>query len=230
MRKIHVIGLAFAAVFAFSMVSASGASALSLWDECMEINLLTELGLFNDNNCLTLGGTENWEWLEIKAKTAVDSLLVDLILKSGPVGILCEGFTDGTVGPGNENEVILILNSLEEEVTELAPVTCTLLEGGLFCTGAVEASPVNLPWLTLLEGSNDLLESGGTGNPGWLVVCLGNNSINECTRADALLTVENLTDELEVDLGFKPLEKATCTNLLATEGSVEGTVSILLTS
>jgi hypothetical protein len=231
MKKIHVMGIAFTAIFVFSIIGASDASVLSLWDECVEVNLLIEVGLFNDNNCVTLGGTEDWEWLEIKAKTAVDSLLGELIMTSGPVKIDCQGFADGTVGPGNENEVILLLNEEEREVTEANPITCELLEGGLFCGTPVLASPDNLPWLTLLEGANDLLESGGTGNPGWLIVCDGNpKSENLCSREDWLLTVENLLTELEVDFGFKPLEGFTCTNSLAKEGKIEGTVSILLTS
>jgi hypothetical protein len=234
MKRIHVIGIAFAAIFAFSLVGASGASALSLWDECMKVPVNT--GAFTDSNC-ELPGVGEWEWLEITVKEPIDSLLVELTLTSGPVKILCLGFVDGTVGPGNENEVTLLLSEpegAEEEITEAKPVKCELLEGGLFCGVPVVASPDNLPWLTLLTGTNDLLEGNAAGEanaPGWLVLCEGNpKSENLCSREDSLLTVENLLSALEVDLGFKPLEKAACTNLAAPEGTVEGTVSILLVS
>jgi hypothetical protein len=231
MKRIHIVGIAFAAIFAFSVVGATGASGqLTLYDLCMEINLLTEKGLFNDNNCLTLGGTENWEWLEITAATKVDSLLVELTLSSGGITVDCEGFSDGTIGPGNEGEVTLLLNEEGLEVTEANPVACPILAGGLICTGEALASPDNLPWLTFLTGDNNLLESSAPGvgkNPGWLFLCTGNNLENLCEREDTLLTVENLTDELEIDFGFKPLEKATCTNVLVKEATVEGTVSIL---
>jgi hypothetical protein len=220
MKRIHVIGIAFAAILVFSMVSASGASAFTLWDLCMEIELPAEKGLFNDNNCLTLGGTEDWEWLEIIVATKIDSLPTTLTLSSNGTTIDCKGTSVGTIGPGAGGTVTVLLTEAGEEITELAPVTCELLVAGL-CSAPVTASPVGLPWLTSLTTSNDLLE--GTSSPGWAIKC--NNGVsNTCTRADTLLTVENLTDELEVDLGFKKLENASCT--IGT-GTVEGTVSIL---
>jgi hypothetical protein len=220
MKRIHIIGIAFAAILVFSMVSASGASAFTLWDLCMEIKLPAEKGLFNDNDCETLGGTEDWEWLEIVAATNIDSLPTTLILSSNGTTIDCSGTSVGTIGPGAGGTVTALLNGAEEEITEGKPVTCELLAAGL-CSTPVVASPVGLPWLTVLTTSNDLLE--GTSSPGWLIKC-GNGVTNLCTRADTLLTVANLLTELEVDLGFKKLEAASCT--IGT-GTVEGTVSIL---
>jgi hypothetical protein len=127
---------------------------------------------------------------------------------------------DGTAGSGAGGEVTKLLTA-EEEITEAKPITCTLLVAGL-CSAPVTWSPIGLPWLTLLTGNNDLLE--GTTSPGWKIHC-GNGVTNTCTRADTLLTVENLLSELGVDLGFKPLETASCS--IGT-GTITGTVSILL--
>jgi hypothetical protein len=219
MKRIHIIGIAFAAIFAFSMIGASGASAaFTLWDQCTKTASPLE---FTESNCITTGSSPTWGWEEIKAKTATDSLVTTLTLSSNGTTIDCEGSSDGTVGPGAADETTKLLTSAGAEITEAAPVTCTLLAAGL-CSAPVTAFPVGLPWLTLLTGNNDLLE--GTTSPGWKIHC-GNGITNTCARADSLLTVENLLSALQVDLGFKTLEVASCT--IGT-GTVEGTVSILL--
>ncbi len=220
MKGTHVIGIAFAVIFAFSMIGASGASALSLWDQCTKTASPLE---FMESDCITTGSSPAWGWEEIKTKTNIDSLITTLVLSSNGTTIDCEGSMEGTAGAGDEGEVLKLLSSAGEEITEAKPVTCTLLVAGL-CTAPVMFSPKNLPWLMVLTGFNVLLESGGTGSPGWLMKC-ANGLENLCTRADTLLTVENLLSELEVDLGIKTLETATC--ILGTEAAM-GTVSILL--
>jgi len=237
MRKIQIIGLAFAAVFAFSMVSASGASALTLWDECME----TSGGAFTNPDCNVLGSPNLWEWLPITVATNVDSLVTDLILRSSgvvTVEILCEGSLDGTVGPNGEDEVIELLTVGGVAITLAAPVECTNITG---CPEPL-ANPVNLPWKTQLvnvtaeDAAGDLLGPGASGlPPGWFVLCVGNGQSNECTKADTILLVENLEAELEVDLIFPlstdttNLPLAECTNAFSNDGLVTGEVSILLT-
>jgi hypothetical protein len=223
MKRIHIVGIAFAAIFAFSMVSASGASALSLWDECGKM----AGGKFTTADCNVLG-TGEWEWLEITAATKTDSLLAILLLESDFVDLECEGFVIGTVGPGGKDEVTEILDENLKPLGLGVLADICAVKSDLFglCGGAVtaEAWPENLPWLTELTANGDLLgPHAGGGNPGWAIKC--GSSTNECTRADTFLRVENLLAELEVDLGFKPLETATCS--IGT-GIVEGTVSILL--
>ena len=235
MRKIQIIGLAFAAVFAFSMVSASGASAFTLWDECMA----TTNGTFNSADCNVAGSPKEWEFLEITTLTATDSLpanitLINLGLLT--VKILCEGSVDGSVGLNGEDQVTEILNLAGEPITSTKPVTCTNIEN---CSGTITAYPVNLPWSTQLvnaageDAEGNLLgpHTGGE-NPGWHAAC--GSTTNQCTNADTILLVENLEAELEVDLTF-PVESetshlplASCTNTFEKEGLVEGTVSILL--
>jgi hypothetical protein len=225
MRKIQIIGIAFAAVFAFSMVSVSGASALSLWDQCTKTAVLE----FTESNCITKGSSPTWGWEEITSLLTIESLPTLLFLSSGPITLNCEGSLDGSVGPGVEDEVTKILNLKGEEITEAKPVTCEVTAGSSLCTAPATASPDNLPWLSLLQaaGSIDLLEEGGKGHPGWLVKC-ANGLENLCSKETAELGLENLEAELEVDLTFLPAEVAECTNALAKSGKVEGTASILL--
>jgi hypothetical protein len=225
MKRIHIVGIAFAAIFAFSMFSASGASAFTLWDQCSKVAAGT--GKFTTADCNVLG-TGEWEWLELTAAEKTDSLLAILLLESDFVDLECEGFMIGTVGAGSKDEVTEILNDALEllELGVLADICKVKSDLFGLCGGAVtaEAWPENLPWLTELTANGDLLGAHAVGvNPGWFIKC--GSSLNECTRADTFLTVENLLAELEVDLGFKPLEEATCS---IGKGIVEGTVSILL--
>ncbi len=223
MRKIHIIGVAFAAVFALSMVGASSASALSLWDQCTKTAPVLE---FTESNCVTKGSPATFGWEEIKTLLVVDSLLTTVTFTSGPVTIKCEGSVDGSVGPGAEGEVTEVLSNLGELVTSAKPVTCTT-NGGV-CGASATAFPVNLPWNTLLEATEGMLFPGSKGgNAGWHVKCTSGLE-NECTKELSFFVVTNLLAELEVDLASKATEKVTCTNALAKEGTVEGTVSILL--
>jgi hypothetical protein len=225
MRKIQISGLAFAAIFAFSMISASGASAF-LWDQCTKT---APVLAFNNNDCVNGAGTE-WGWEEITKLETTKSLLTTLTLSSNGITIDCNGFADGSVGANGEDEITEILEDKADgtegpPITSTNPVLCEILAGGLFCgTGTADAYPVNLPWKTELVAAGDLLgPHAGGGNPGWHVKC-PSGLTNECTKADTILKVENLETELEVDLTFPP-EKVPCTT---GEGEVLGTTSIFL--
>jgi hypothetical protein len=223
MRKIQIVGIVFAAVLAFSMVSVGGASALSLWDQCTKTASALE---FTENNCVTKGSSPTWGWEEITSLLTAQSSRASLRLNSGPITLGCEGRGTISIGPGNEGEVIRLLTTAGAEITEAKPVECKIEAGGSVCTSPATVSPDNLPWLTLLQATGgDLLEGSGAGNPGWLVLC-ANSLENLCTKAETLLELENLESELEVDLTFNPAEEVECTNALAKKGKVEGTVSI----
>lgn len=240
MRKIQIIGLAFAAIFAFSMVSASGASAFTLWDECMEVTAGT--GMFTNSDCNEPGAPKSWEWLPMPAATPIDSLPTDLVLLSTgivTVEVLCEGSMVGTAGLNGGGTVTELLNLAGEVVSLTNLVACTNITG---CPEPL-ASPENLPWNTQLvnettEDATGLLlgpHSGG-GNPGWFVKCDGNGTENECTKEDTVLLVENLLAELEVALTFpastdtKNLALAVCSNGFSNDGFVVGSVSVLITN
>jgi hypothetical protein len=143
----------------------------------------------------------------------------------------------GSVGPTGEGAVTELLTLAGVAITLTNMVACTNITG---CPEPL-ATPVNLPWKTQLvnEAGEDaaglLLGAGASGlPPGWFVECMGNGQTNTCTKADAILLVENLEAELEVDLIFplstdtKYLPLAECTNALSNDGFVTGTISILL--
>jgi hypothetical protein len=238
MRKIQIIGIAFAAIFAFSMVSASGASAFTLWDECME----TTGGAFTNSDCNVTGSPNLWEFLEIVTLTNVLSLVTDLILLSlgvVNVAVLCEGSMHGSVGLNGESQITELLNLAGEVISLTNLVACTELENEN-CPEPL-ATPVNLPWKDQLvnagggDAAGDLLGPEGTGGrPGWFVECMGNGQTNECTTEDTILLVENLLAELEVHLIFPSeadteyLPLAGCSNALSTNGFVDGEVLIYI--
>jgi len=220
------VGIAFAAIFAFSMIVVSGASAAPLWDQCTKTATVLE---FTESNCITTGSSPTWGWEEITLKEPVDSLTTLLNLSSGGVTVDCIGYADGFVGPGAENELTEFLNAAGLAITSTEPLECTKTAGSnLECEAPALVSPDNLPWLSLLQTAETLLlePHAGGGNPGWLVKC--KSTENLCEKEDSLLLVKNLLSELEVDLIFSPLELANCTNALAKSGSVEGEGAILL--
>ena len=220
------MGIAFAAIFAFSMIVVSGASAAPLWDQCTKTATTLE---FTESNCVTKGSSPTWGWEEIVAKTAVDSLTTLLNLTSGGVTVDCVGYGDGFVGPGPEGEVTEFLNAAGKAITEAEPLQCTKTAGSnLECEAPVLLSPDNLPWLSLLQtAETGLLEAhAGGGNPGWLIKC--KSTENLCEKEDSLALVVNLLAELEVDIVLNPNELLKCTNALAPTGSIEGETDILL--
>jgi hypothetical protein len=197
MKKIHIIGLALVAMFAFSAIAASAAFASPEW-------------LIDGN--------------PVAAKTAVLSegelLLCDD--KGGVFGekvcIHCSGKDKGTVGPGKADEVT--------EVTDLAGnadiTSCTNDEG---CGTAKLVEAENLPWPTELTSlTNDLVgDPNAAGKqPGYLVECeVFGAKITDLCEGHADVKVSNL--EGGVDVLFEPnVDPATCTRGGAGQGLIEG--------
>jgi len=197
--KKHLLGLTLLAVFAFSAVLASSASA--------EVTLLAE-------------------WL--KNGTAVVAALEALSgeeLTLGHLGLAevkCSGFFDGLVEANGKDIIESVLNLANELVGEKLvglPVLCESLKT---CekTGDVEVWPVNLPWVTnlyLMESGSflDLFSNGGKGNPGFNVACLvlGIALDEECTGETSSIMTNGATDVVGefnlADLTAEQLE-ATC--------------------
>jgi hypothetical protein len=167
MRKIHLIGLALFAVFAFAAVSVTAASA--------ETTLLAE---WLENGKAVVANTptvSEGELLLEDMKTATD--------------ILCSGKFVGTLGLSGVDSVTLVEdleakdNSLHCIIT--AKGACEEANGEL-----ITVIPVNLPWstrLVLMENGEFLDEifSSGAGNPGYLIECkaLGIKVDDTCTGA-----------------------------------------------
>jgi hypothetical protein len=158
MRKLHIVGLVFAAVCALSAIAASAAFAESEW-------------LFN-NAAVTNA---------LPVETSGEVLISD---DGTGTQILCDGIFVGTVtGKTDQITKVTNLSLVEEETTNLAgakvkAINCTVEASGL-CSVAVGSLifviPVNLPWKTeilLDEGTfvDDIVNSGA-GEPGYEVSC-----------------------------------------------------------
>jgi hypothetical protein len=149
MRKIHLLGLALVAVFAFGAMTAASAFA--------------EVGM---------------EWLlheeAVTAETAVGAIMTEGLLELtdlkvpifGSATVDCEGLGEGTIGPNGKD---LITSIVDKEGKN--PLKCT---GVKTCEGATEVVPLDLPWETqiILNGTEprDELLQAGKGEPGYEVV------------------------------------------------------------
>jgi hypothetical protein len=159
----------------------------------------------------------------------------------GKVAVLCKLIFDGTVSPEEKDEITEILNTAKEKIGELGGL-------GLLCTSvstcepASEASPIevwpdHLPWLSKIEtvGTEeyilDRITGGGTGEPGWELLCLvlGITSEDTCTGAVGAKmdgTAETgLLSILSAEAG-----KETCTQSSEASGSETGEGKVSLTS
>jgi hypothetical protein len=178
MKKIQIIGMALVAMFAFSALLASTASA--------EPTLLAEW-LLNGNPIL-----------ELTLSEATGTIL--LTDTSNGSDVLCSGIFDGSVGANGEDEITEVLSLAKVVVTLAAPLVC---ESDAVCeksTTDVLVSPENLPWHTLLflmESNNSFLDLVFLA--GYTVECLvlGLKITDECTTELAAGGVTNVTGGVE---------------------------------
>jgi hypothetical protein len=130
MRKIQILGIALVAMFAFSAIVASMASA--------ETTLLAE-------------------WLvsgkAVTATTATSSTGTILLEDSkAQIGVECGGEFQGTVGPDGEDTTNTVLGPGGGNAITLGNLLkCTSFKGCESSTTDVLVSPEGLPWATLLQ-------------------------------------------------------------------------------
>jgi hypothetical protein len=154
MKKTHVLGLAVLAVFAFSAVAASSASAATV-EWLKNGAAITSPEPSETTGSLELGNTSG--------------------LGTGTkVAVLCDGKFFGTVGPGAQDTITSVLGLSGESGTLTSEiVSCVNNEN---CPSPSVAAD-NLPWLTELREPKagevlDFLLNGGKGEPGWEVMCI----------------------------------------------------------
>jgi hypothetical protein len=180
MKKLHLLGVALVAVFAFAALTAASASAVTF--------LLAEW---------LVGGLPITAELNTEATGELELEETILGLK---IVALCSGTLLGTIGPNGLDAVSELL-SLAGVAISLTGLTGTALA----CTNVSNCPEplvwaVHLPWESLLElmeeGTEvffaDLLFSSGAGNPGWEVECMGTTTTDECTVVEG---VSNSTSE-----------------------------------
>jgi hypothetical protein len=218
MRKIHLLGLALFAVFAFSAVAAaSSAFALeSVW-------------LVGGHTALT----------KVLADSEGELTLTDLKTPIfGESSILCSGLNEGWIGGDASGanpkwDEITSITGLNA-ATEPLWIKCTfVVRGGCETSTPPEIMPVNLPWLSelTLSGGAFVDKLIGTGaSAGYVSRCLilGANTEDECLFP-TLTNIDN-TAENDVKALFSEAigGHTLCTQSNEESGEVEGEVLVLL--
>jgi len=224
MRKFYAIGAALLAVFAVGVLTAASASAAVSF-------LLAEWLAGGSPVTTTLASDTEGE------------LLLEETILGVKIDALCSGIFDGTVGNDGEDMITELLN-LPKELVDATE----LVEPGLACTNTTNCpEPLawadNLPWNTLLElmvdGTEeffvDLLLSGGKGNPGYHVVCMGTSGLEDLCSAETNIskytnTAEGLNGEFSVVFDeLAEVKLPNCTLAGMEKGVVEGLGITLLT-
>jgi hypothetical protein len=213
MKKHHILGLAFLAIFAFSAVLAATASA--------ETTLLAEW-LIKAEPVLTLTST----------KTVGNITLINLVLGVRTAEIFCEGSFIGTVGPNGEGEITEVLDKLGNKIgLELVgtSISCeSLLGNSTFGCNANELAEVwvdNLPWhsnLFLMENAAFLNQLQGS--PGYHVICVTTKVENLCV-GETFTQMTNEANDVRGVFEEGTLPEAACNKIgkgmLIGEGLVE---------
>jgi hypothetical protein len=177
MRKIHILGIALVAIFAFSAVVASMASA--------ETTLLADW---------EIGG------VVVTAETPTTAEgEIQLEDTKAKLGVTCSGKFIGTSGPNGIDLVTEVQSLTGTQVTLTAPLLC---KSHKFCEESatdIEAAPEGLPWTTkayLTEaGTFRDLTIKATYSTSCLV--LGIKVSEECTDENASYELKNVTGGIE---------------------------------
>jgi hypothetical protein len=201
MRKIHILGIALVAMFAFSAVVASMASAETTLLADWEING----AIVTANTATTAEGEIQLE--DTKAK----------------LGVTCSGKFIGTVGANGVDSVTEVQSLTGTAVTLTAPLLC---KSHKFCeesTTDIEASPEGLPWTTKAYLTEAGAFSDLTVKASYSTSCLvlGIKVSEECTDENASYELLNVTGGIEA-MGAA-LPDGNCT----TGGSGAGEVTFL---
>jgi hypothetical protein len=209
MKKIHLMGLAMFAVFAFGAIAASSAFAEDRW-------------LIDGTGVTTLTSVQTSGTLIL---TDTKAPLV------GEAAAECSAILDGTVGPAGEDEITEVLtlagvayghDNANSEL-ENAGVACTNVKN---CPGAL-VWVFGLPWLTQLElVSTTFVDDFTSDNTakllGYELECseqLG-KPVDLCTQALFVATLENMgAPENDVLGTVNEPNKADCTLGGAASGS-----------
>jgi hypothetical protein len=214
MRKIYMLMLSLIAMFAFSAIVASLASATTYELLCVSDEKSTIMPKY-ETEAKCLAGTPvdesgNWhlgfEWLVNGSAVPSTGVTVDITttkllledMQAGPLkqatDILCEGTGLGLLLPEGQGTQ----NSTKQNCKRGSPTgACSTLD-------TVEA--VHLPWLTFVYASTvttpeNAIYEGTGGKPGWLVECetaLGKKN-DECITNNGKADLEEESGDLNVE-------------------------------
>lgn len=154
MKKLHIVGLAFAAVFALFAISASSAFAESEF-------------LLSGQPITEPTATQSSGELELEDSKA------PIV---GKAKVKCSGILDGSIAAGGKLATITEVLNLSGEKVALGGLAldCTSVTG---CEGLAEVWPEHLPWDATIELMTAApiwllhLQPEGAGEPGYTVLC-----------------------------------------------------------
>jgi hypothetical protein len=172
------------------------------------------------------------EWLvagleittELNTEASGELLLEDTKTALGASDILCSGILDGTIGPDglDVTSELLTLGGVAVSLTALSGGALTCEEHSICSEPLLWA--INLPWNTLLELAEtdlgaifvELIFSGGHGNPGYYIECMGLAGLtDECKAEGASETGEGVSESTNVTGGVEDHFSDALTELLA---------------
>jgi len=178
----------------------------------------------------------------LAAETEMSLELTDTKTLLGSSAVLCSAILAGTIGPEAGDEIVEVLNLAKEKISS-TPLSGTALE----CTEVKICEealvwPVNLPWLTEIEGMEaepsmlDKFFGSGGKEPGFEIECMKTiaKPVDECVGATSAELAEG-TSETNMLVLFNseaPVssEALTCSQSKEKTGDVKGEGNIRLTS
>lgn len=153
----------------------------------------------------------------LASETVGTIILRDDDTPAGSAAVLCSGILDGTVGPGGEDSITVLLDLAKKEITLAGPgLLCERVET---CAAASEASPIEvwalkLPWHTelFLMENGEILDLIVGAEYELLCLVVGLMVEDKCASADSGVLVINdpLTGDAESPAGAELLHPATC--------------------
>jgi hypothetical protein len=242
--RFRILGVALFAVFAVGMGLSSVASAEDYGTLCgltpgnnQGLFMKRTAGVCEEELAEDVNEFEQVllllaEWLvgakeittELNTEAPGSLLLEDTKTALGASDVLCTGILDGTIGPDGLDVISEVLTEAKAAVstTVLVGTALTCVEHSVCVEPLVWAA--NLPWNTLLELAEtdlgaifvDLISSGGKGNPGWYVECMGLAGLtDECLAEGASETGEGVFEAVNVTAGVEAIFLESVTELLA---------------
>jgi hypothetical protein len=146
-------------------------------------------------------------------------------LTGGAAAVLCSGFNLAEILSATDLNIISIFGLTQTDPgTGSTTITDCTSESG--CPSPIEVLALNLPWLVelTLEGTTILahLGTGGSGAPGWEVICFG---FKDACTGEAFVEFANVESMVNATFGtLSNLTPANCSRGGNGEGLVEGTV------
>ncbi len=213
------------------------ARAKGPWEKCAEGKENEAPTKFTTNQCTTAGNGAKWQWdeateNEIKG-VGLTLSLADTKALGGTSKIRCTGLEEtGKVGGGASG----VIDTAEVS----SPSTnCTRVEGTCKAGEVEKVKGIHLPWHTFWTETENkaviIIESDGSGQPGWEVACnatLGKKTDTcetESTEKSEEATLANVSSggALSVSATYAKKYKEKCSEGGAESGEEEGTVTLL---